>query len=70
MLKNTFLFIFSEPEIVFSFCFLCSLRSLDFVLTLWSIFSKDYRNTSRRYGANSTGKNVLLTFQMEQNETF
>ena len=26
--------------------------------------------TNRRYGANFTGKNVLLTFQMEQNGTF
>ena len=48
MVKNTFLLIFSDPEIVFSLCFVCLNPEIKFL----------------------TAKNLLLTFQMEQNRMF
>ena len=74
MLKNTFLFIFSVPEIIISLCFVC--LDPEILFSHLCPFSRIFFGiwvsmvTSRRYGANFTGENILLTFQMEQNETF
>ena len=75
MVKNICLFIFSDPEIVFLLCFVCWDAEIMFLHFL-SIFDKDHGNVS--FHGKKLGdmvpilliKNVLLTFQIEQNGTF
>ena len=61
IVKSTF--IISDPEVVFPFFF-----------KMLTIFDKDHMNfpwqPNRKNSSNFTAKNVLLTFQMEQNGTF
>ena len=63
IVKSTFLFIFSDPESVFSLCFVCSGPEI-MSLQLCPFFIKDYGNMS--FHGNQIGDMV----QILQTKTF
>ena len=74
IVKSTFTFIISDPEVVFRFCFKCLDPELCFPMCV-HFRSRSYEfefplQPNRRNSSNFTAKNILLTFQMEQKGTF